>query len=72
MKSFGDCGDFTVAFATTETLVSADFVGIVSALKDLAKMDKTGWTAGLLPSGVMGPVSIKTYSKQYETGNTEG
>ena len=35
--------DFTVAFATTETLVAADFVGIVSAKNDADKMQKTGW-----------------------------
>lgn len=39
------CGDFTVAFATKQTLVEADFVGIVSAKKDSSKMEKTGWTA---------------------------
>lgn len=39
------CGDFTVAFATKQTLVEADFVGVVSAKKDASKMEKTGWTA---------------------------
>lgn len=39
------CGDFTVAFATKQTLVEADFVGVVSAKKDSSKMEKTGWTA---------------------------
>lgn len=39
------CGDFTVAFATQNTLVAADFVGIVSGKNDPAKMEKTGWTA---------------------------
>ena len=39
------CGDFTVAFATKETLVASDFVGIVSAKNDPEKMQKTGWTA---------------------------
>ena len=37
--------EFTVAFATTETLIAADFVGIVSAKNDSSKMDKTGWNA---------------------------
>lgn len=37
-------GEFTVAFATTETLVASDFVGIVSAKDDPHKMEKTGWT----------------------------
>ena len=39
------CGDFTVAFATVDTMVAADFVGIVSAKNDSDKMQKTGWTA---------------------------
>ena len=38
-------GDFTVAFATKETMVASDFVGIVSAKNDPQKMQKTGWTA---------------------------
>ena len=39
------CGDFTVAFATKETMVASDFVGIVSAKNDFQKMQKTGWSA---------------------------
>ena len=39
------CGEFTVAFATKDTMVAADFVGIVSAKNDPEKMQKTGWTA---------------------------
>ena len=38
------CADFTVAFATKETMVASDFVGIVSAKNDPQKMQKTGWT----------------------------
>ena len=38
-------GEFTVAFATTETMVAADYVGIVSARNEPDKMRKTGWTA---------------------------
>ena len=37
-------GDFTVAFATKETMVASDFVGIVSAKNDSQKMQKTGWS----------------------------
>ena len=37
-------GEFTVAFATAETMVASDFVGIVSATNDPEKMAKTGWT----------------------------
>ncbi len=36
-------GEFTVAFATKQTMVAADFVGIVSAKNDPNKMVKTGW-----------------------------
>lgn len=36
--------DFTVTFATKDTLVASDFVGIVSGRKDKDKMAKTGWT----------------------------
>lgn len=33
-------GEFTVAFATKETMVAADYVGIVSAKHDAGKMEK--------------------------------
>ena len=36
-------GEFTITFATAETLVAADYVGIVSAKKDPEKIQKTGW-----------------------------
>ncbi|MBO5015959.1 MAG: flavin oxidoreductase, partial [Bacteroidaceae bacterium] len=39
------CNEFTVAFATKETMVASDFVGIVSAKNDPQKMQKTGWNA---------------------------
>lgn len=42
-ENINRCGEFTVAFATTDTLVAADFVGIVSAKNNPAKMAKTGW-----------------------------
>ena len=35
--------EFTVAFATTETLVAADYVGMVSARNTPNKIEKTGW-----------------------------
>ena len=44
-ENLNRCGDFTVAFATQDTMVAADFVGIVSAKNDLQKMQKTGWDA---------------------------
>ncbi|MBD5329871.1 MAG: flavin oxidoreductase [Bacteroides sp.] len=37
--------EFTVAFATVDSLPAADFVGIVSAKKDPDKMKKTGWSS---------------------------
>ena len=44
------CGEFTVAFATKETMIASDFVGIVSAKNDPVKMEKTGWTIEKAPS----------------------
>ena len=44
-ENLARCGEFTVAFATKDTMVAADYVGIVSARKDPAKMQRTGWTA---------------------------
>lgn len=38
------CADFTVSFATKETLTASDFVGIVSAKNHPHKIQKTGWT----------------------------
>jgi flavin reductase (DIM6/NTAB) family NADH-FMN oxidoreductase RutF len=39
------CGEFTVAFATAETMAASDYVGIVSAKIDPDKMTRTGWKA---------------------------
>ena len=44
-ENLARCDEFTVAFATKETMVASDFVGIVSAKDDPEKMQKTGWTA---------------------------
>ena len=44
-ENLARCADFTVAFATKDTMVASDFVGIVSAKNDPQKMKKTGWTA---------------------------
>ena len=44
-ENLARCNDFTVAFATKNTMVASDFVGIVSAKNDHEKMQKTGWTA---------------------------
>lgn len=48
-------GEFTVAFATKETAVASDFVGIVSAKNDPDKMTKTGWNSEKAPN-VKAPV----------------
>lgn len=37
------CGEFTVTFATAETHVAADYVGIVSGRKEHDKIAKTNW-----------------------------
>ncbi len=42
-ENLARCPEFTVAFATRDTMVAADFVGIVSAKNDPEKMQKTGW-----------------------------
>ena len=44
-ENLNHCGEFTVAFATKETMAEADYVGIVSAKNEPSKMQKTGWTA---------------------------
>lgn len=44
-ENLNRCEEFTVAFATKNTMVTSDFVGIVSAKNDPEKMQKTGWTA---------------------------
>ena len=44
-ENLARCADFTIAFATKETMVASDFVGIVSAKNDPDKMSKTGWAA---------------------------
>jgi len=42
--------DFTVTFGTTETLVAADYVGIVSGRTTPDKMEKTGWNIEKAPN----------------------
>ncbi len=37
-------GDFTVSFATRDTLTAADYVGLVSAKNRPDKIARTGWT----------------------------
>jgi flavin reductase (DIM6/NTAB) family NADH-FMN oxidoreductase RutF len=45
-----DNDDFTVTFATVDTLVASDYVGIVSGRKTPDKMQKTGWTVEKAPN----------------------
>ena len=47
--------EFTVAFATTETMVASDFVGIISGRNTPDKMEKAGWTVEKAPN-VYAPV----------------
>ena len=54
-ENLARCGEFTVAFATKDTLVASDYVGIVSAKNDSEKMQKTGWTV-LKSENVNAPV----------------
>ncbi|MBP5680260.1 MAG: flavin reductase [Bacteroidales bacterium] len=42
--------EFTVAFATAQTEVAADYVGIVSARNTPNKIEKTGWTIEKAPN----------------------
>ncbi len=42
-ENLNRCGEFTVAFATEDTLVAADYVGIVSAKKNPHKIEATDW-----------------------------
>ena len=42
--------EFTVSFATAETMVAADYVGVVSGRNTPDKMEKTGWTIEKAPN----------------------
>ena len=44
-QNLNRCGEFTIAFATEETLVEADFVGVVSGKKEHDKIAKSGLNA---------------------------
>lgn len=43
-ENLNRCGDFTVAFATEETMVASDYVGIVSGKHTPDKIAVTGWS----------------------------
>lgn len=42
-ENLNRCGDFTVAFATADTMAEADYVGVVSGRKQHDKVEKAGW-----------------------------
>lgn len=42
-ENLNRCGDFTLAFATAETMVAADYVGLTSAKTHPDKMQHIGW-----------------------------
>ncbi len=42
-ENLNRCPDFTVSFATVDTMVAADYVGIVSGKKVHDKVEKAGW-----------------------------
>ncbi len=48
-ENLNRCGEFTVAFATADTLAAADYVGIVSARNHPDKITKTGWSSTKAP-----------------------
>ena len=41
--------EFTVTFATKDTMIASDYVGIVSGRNTPDKMDKAGWTVEKAP-----------------------
>lgn len=43
--NLGRCPEFTVAFATVDTMTASDYVGIESGRKVHDKIARTGWTA---------------------------
>lgn len=42
-ENFNRCPDFTVAFATVDTMTASDYVGIVSGKNQHDKIARTGW-----------------------------
>ena len=50
-------GEFTVTFATADTLVAADYVGLVSGKNTPDKMEKAGWSMEKAPN-VNAPVFL--------------
>lgn len=49
-KNLERSADFTLAFANVDTMVAADYVGLVSARKEPRKIEKTGWTTEKAPN----------------------
>lgn len=42
-ENLSRCGEFTVAFATVDTMAASDYVGIASAKNVPDKIERTGW-----------------------------
>jgi flavin reductase (DIM6/NTAB) family NADH-FMN oxidoreductase RutF len=49
-RNLNACGDFTVAFASKETMVASDYVGIVSQKNNSDKIQKSGLTTEKAPN----------------------
>lgn len=43
-QNLNENGEFTIAFATVDTMIAADYVGVVSAKTTPGKVERTGWT----------------------------
>ena len=54
-ENLNRCPDFTIAFATADTMVGADYVGIVSARTHPHKLNESGWKS-VKASNVNAPV----------------
>ena len=44
-ENLNRCPEFTLAFATENTMIAADYVGIVSGKKEHDKIKKVGWNS---------------------------
>ena len=53
--------EFTVTFATADTIIASDYVGIVSGRNTPDKMEKAGWTVQKAPNANAPVSTIKKY-----------
>ena len=49
-ENLNRCGDFTLAFATADTMEASDYVGITSAKNTSDKIARTGWSHSKAPN----------------------